>query len=389
MKIAILLALIVVISCFFLTSCSSFGTMPHGKYVESKYSMKKLDNYDYENKIFVNRKKNLIKQMNKDMKFFDTLIKWFQKGESRAPEKTLPSISFNMEEFKKKSEDIKVSWFGHSSFILNINEKIILVDPVFSEEASPVKYMVKRFQKSPAKLDDLKDVDYILISHDHYDHLDMKVAKFFRDKKAKYITPLGISSHLIGWGVSKDKIIELNWWENIVVDNIEFISTPAQHFSGRGLTDRNKTLWSSWVINSKKHRVFFSGDSGYDSHFKEIGDKYGPFDIAFLESGQYNDAWKEVHMHPEDAVQAFFDLKADKYFPIHWGMFVLSFHRWYEPVERIITESQNRPLNLVTPVLGEIVMINDNLKTTKWWQNLVLGNRPVVASRLNAEKITR
>ncbi len=212
----------------------------------------------------------------------------------------------------------------------------------------------------------------MIISHDHYDHLDKETMKFFAKKKSKtrILTALGVGNHLTKWGIKRELISEFDWWEGTKLDDIEFIATPAQHFSGRTLRDRNKTLWSSWVIKTANHSIYFSGDSGYDIHFKEIGDKYGPFDIAFMENGQYNQKWRAVHSLPEESVQAYFDLKAKRFFPVHWGMFVLSLHSWREPVDELLRLSKEREVNIVTPILGEIVTVNDNYKNKIWWSNL-------------------
>ena len=262
-------------------------------------------------------------------------------------------------------------WFGHSSFLLNMEGKIILVDPVLSDSAAPVSFLVQRFQAPVLKLEELPEIDYIIISHDHYDHLDMETVKFFADKKAEFITPLGVGEHIKSWGIEKSRVSEMDWWQETQRDQIKIIATPAQHFSGRGLVKQNHTLWASWVIQSSKHNVYFSGDTGYDIHFKDIGEKYGPFDIAFIENGQYNPQWEEVHMLPEQAAQAYFDLKAKKFFPIHWGMFELSLHSWYEPIVKISELGEKRDIDIVAPRIGEMISVNDELETANWWQNLM------------------
>ncbi len=351
-----------------MASCSAFGTRP-GKEFDEKF--KASSHYDTEEKIFLNRRPKLIKEMRKEAMSFGTFIEWFSKGIDRKPNSPLPEMKPDMKEFLEPSEDMKVVWFGHSTFLLNLDGKIILVDPVFSGSAAPFSFMVKRFQKPALELSELPKIDYIVISHDHYDHLDMESMKFFKDKEVKFITPLGVSSHLIGWGVDSSKITELDWWQNFQVDDLEFIATPAQHFSGRDGIHENETLWASWVIKNKKHNLYFSGDSGYDTHFKDIGDKFGPFDIAFIESGQYNPKWKAVHLLPEESVQAYFDLKAKRYFPVHWGMFVLSFHTWYEPIVKLQEAAKSKGVNLVSPKLGQTILVNDSYKNEAWWETLI------------------
>ncbi|WP_373999298.1 MBL fold metallo-hydrolase [Bdellovibrio bacteriovorus] len=349
---------------FYMVGCAAFGTRP-GKDYQEKFSQS--PNYDKNEKAFVNRQQEAIKEMRKRAMSFSTLKEWFSKGENRTPAHPLPEVKPDLAEFLKPSDHLKTIWFGHSTFLLNMDGKIILVDPVFSGSAAPFSFMVKRFQKTVLDLHDLPEIDYIVISHDHYDHLDMTSIQFFKDKKARFLTPLGVSSHLIGWGIESSRITELDWWQSHKVDGIEFVATPAQHFSGRtGLRD-NETLWASWVLRNDKHNIYFSGDSGYDIHFKEIGEKYGPFDIAFIECGQYNEKWKEVHMLPEESMQAYADLKAKRFFPVHWGMFVLAFHAWNDPILKLQEASTSKGINLVTPRLGQIVVVNDDYKNEAWW----------------------
>lgn len=344
-----------------------FGSRPDQEQVEK---FKTSPQYNHEEQRFVNRLPKVLEQMRKDAFNFATIKEWLFAGEARTPAKPLPEVKPDLTEFLKASDQVKVIWFGHSTFMLNFSGKIILVDPVFSGSASPVGFMVKRFQPPVLKLEELPPIDIVLISHDHYDHLDMETMKFFAKKNPKFIMPLGVGSHLRGWGVKSESITELDWWQSQTIDGVEFIATPAQHFSGRGVSDGNKTLWASWVIRNQQHNIYFSGDSGYDTHFKAIGDKYGPFDIAFIENGQYNQKWRAVHQLPEEAVQAYFDLRAKRFFPIHWGMFVLSLHSWRHPVDELRRLSKERGVNIVTPKLGEIVTVGEGYRNTEWWSEL-------------------
>lgn len=347
---------------------SQFGTLP-GKEFLDRFSTSKQ--FDVAKKVFVNRRPQILKEMRKRAMSLATFVEFFRPRKDRFPSKPLPEVKPDLKQFLEPSNDLKVIWFGHSSFLLNIANKIILVDPVFSKAASPVKFLMKRFQAPVLKLSELPPIDLILLSHDHYDHLDMEAVKFFAKKNVPFLCPLGVSSHLLGWGVDQKNIMELDWWQEQHFLDLEFACTPAQHFSGRDGLHDNATLWCSWVIKSTNHKIYFSGDSGYDTHFKDIGEKYGPFDIAFMETGQYNELWREVHMLPEEAVEAFFDLKAKRYFPIHWGMFRLSIHTWYEPVEKIHQHSLERNIPLVTPKLGEIVLLNENYQNQLWWKELI------------------
>lgn len=347
---------------------SQFGTLPSKDYIE-RFSVSKQ--FDVAKKVFVNRRPEILKEMRKRAMSIPTFIEFFRPRKDRFPTKPLPEVKPDLKKFLEPSDAIKVIWFGHSTFLLNLEGKIILVDPVFSKSASPVRFMMKRFQAPALSLSELPPIDLILLSHDHYDHLDMESVKFFANKNVPFLCPLGVSSHLIGWGINEKIITELDWWQEQNINDLNFIATPAQHFSGRDGLHDNATLWCSWVIKSSKHNIYFSGDSGYDTHFKDIGEKYGPFDIAFMETGQYNELWREVHMLPEEAAEAFFDLKAKKYFPIHWGMFRLSIHTWYEPVEKIHQLSLEKNIPLVTPKLGEIVELNEHFQNQLWWKELI------------------
>jgi len=312
------------------------------------------------------KKKGLDWQLMKD---------WFSPGIDRVPLTSLPEHKPDLVEFLQGANKLQTIWLGHSSFLLNIEGNIVLVDPVFSSAASPIKSMVKRFQEPVLALEELPAIDYVLISHDHYDHLDMQSIMFFADKDVKFITPLGVGSHLKKWGVAPSKITEKDWWQTADFDGVKFIATPAHHFSGRNGLDANATLWASWVIQSKSHKVYFSGDSGYGTHFKEIGKKYGPFDVAFIESGQYNEKWQDVHMLPSEGVKAFKDLGAEKYFPIHWGMFELALHTWYDPIEQLYALSKSEAFELLTPRIGQLVDIEQSETNELWWQKSTLTSQ--------------
>lgn len=357
--------MIIIVSALTL-SCSSMGTSPDEQKITS---FEKSKNYDAKKEKFINRKPEIIDAMWERNFTLRNILGFFKERKNAQPSKPLPEVRPDLAEFLKASKDLKVIWFGHSSFLLNIDGITVLVDPVFSGSAAPVSFMVKRFQEPVLSLQELPEIDYVLISHDHYDHLDMESIEYFKNKKTQFITPLGVGSHLQSWGIDRERVIEKDWWEKAEFAGIKFIATPAQHFSGRGLFDRNKTQWASWVIQSKNHNIYFSGDSGYDIHFKEIGERFGPFDVAFIESGQYNMKWREVHMLPEEAVSAYKDLKAEKYFPIHWGMFVLSYHTWYDPMDQLFRLSKNNNLNIVAPKIGEIVNLSKNFVNDPWWKN--------------------
>ncbi|WP_412472212.1 MBL fold metallo-hydrolase [Halobacteriovorax sp. RT-2-1] len=347
---------------------SSLGAHPNKNELRS---FEKSENFDASKQIFINRRPNITKEqpIQKDGFGFSKFIEFLGKGGGRYPEKSLPSIKPDMEKFLEKSDHVKSIWFGHSTILLNVDSKIVLIDPIFSGSSSPVPLFVKRFAPPVLSLEELPEIDYIIISHDHYDHLDMTTMKFFAKKKdVKIITPLGVGSHLKRWGIDDSRITELDWWQDVDFEGIKFTATPAQHFSGRDQAHENTTLWASWVVKTQNNNLYFSGDTGYDIHFKEIGARLGPFDVAFMESGQYNPDWFAVHLLPEEWPKAYADINAKYYFPIHWGAFSLSFHTWDDPILKLDEYAQQGVLKLMAPKLGEIVSFDEQeYVTKKWW----------------------
>jgi len=287
---------------------------------------------------------------------------------ARTPDKALPSQQVDLSHFTQAGRDqLNVTWLGHSSLLINMDGYKIMTDPVFEKRVSILG--PTRFNgEIPVKLDALPEVDVIVISHDHYDHLNKYSVQQLSAKTAIFIVPLAVGARLIKWGIPQEKIIELDWWEDYFDNSLLVVATPAQHFSGRGLADRNRTLWASWVIVTPHHRVFFSGDSGYFEGFKLIGNKYGPFDMTFIECGAYNTAWADVHMFPEQTVQAHRDLKGEILHPIHWGTFNLALHPWYEPMERLITAAAAQGIRTATPMVGETTQYGKYLPAVPWWQ---------------------
>jgi len=290
-------------------------------------------------------------------------------AKDRIPTQKLPEIRPNFDKFLQPSEHLKFIWFGHSTLLFNLEGQNILLDPVFTN-ASPVSFLIKRFQPPVVPLEGLPDVQTIVISHDHYDHLDKRTVEFYREKATRFLVPTGVGQHLRDWGIEGHRITELAWHEEVTLDGIKFRAAPAQHFSGRGLFDRNDTLWASWIIEGKADKIYYSGDSGYGPHFQEIGRQYGPFTHAFMENGQYNDRWPDVHMRPEETIQAFIDLNAETLIPVHWGMFDLSLHHWTEPIVRTHGFAQRWDIPLITPQLGEVVDFFHH-PSTMWWEPFI------------------
>lgn len=252
-------------------------------------------------------------------------------------------------------------WLGHSALFLKMAGKYILIDPMLGKRPSPVKGVVgKRFNSTtPITAEDLPEIDLVVLTHDHYDHLDYGTIKLLKDKSKAFLTPSGVSKHLLKWGVDKKKVTELYWEESTTIAGIKFTSKPTQHFSGRGPGDRMHTLWCAYVIEHGQEKIFFSGDSGYFDGFKKIGKQHGPFDICFMECGQYNELWPDYHMFPEETAQASLDIQAKKLVPIHWGAFPLSTHDWDDPIKRVKTAALALNIELEIPQLGEPIVIKN------------------------------
>lgn len=268
-------------------------------------------------------------------------------------------------------ETLNVTWLGHSTMLMQMHGMNILIDPVFSDTTSPVSFAgPKRFSSQPINAKDLPNIDVVVISHDHYDHLDYATIKEIDEKVEQYIVPLGIENHLERWGVDERKIISLAWWEETNVNGLTIGCTPARHYSGRSLNDRYNTLWASWVFMDEYNKVFESGDTGFDTHFEEIYNKYGEFDLALIDCGQYDVRWKSTHMVPEESVTAGKILNAKVIMPIHWGAFTLANHPWDDSVERFVLEAEKQAITAVTPKIGETITYGENITTSKWWKDL-------------------
>ncbi len=262
-----------------------------------------------------------------------------------------------------------VTWFGHSSVLLRTNGQTFLIDPIFSKRASSFSFMgPKRFDfDHHIRVEELPEVHAVLISHDHYDHLDYETMTQLSARVRHFFVPLGVGAHLEAWGIEAARITELNWWEESKFEGTTLALTPARHFSGRALTDQNTTLWGSWAILGKQ-KVFFTGDSGYTPEFANAGERYGPFDLAFVECGQYNELWSNIHMMPEQTAQAAADLQARWMIPIHWGKFPLALHRWEEPVERMTAEADRLDVNYVLPEINQTFVLDLESPEKRWWE---------------------
>jgi len=287
------------------------------------------------------------------------------------PPKKLPIQKVNFHH-APSLDYLSITWLGHSSIYLQMHGMNILIDPVFSDCASPLSFIgAHRFSDVPLNIDDFIDIDIVLITHDHFDHLDYQTIQKIDKKVKTYVVPLGIEGHLKRWKIQSHKIINLAWWETTKINGLHIACTPAKHNSARNFVfDSYKTLWSSWVIFDEYYKVFNSGDTGYDSHFKDIHEKFGDFDLAILECGQYNTRWKSTHMTPEESVQAGQILNAKMLLPVHWGTFHLAQHPWDDSIERFVLQAQQENLQYMTPMIGESVDFSHQIVTKKWWRNI-------------------
>lgn len=261
---------------------------------------------------------------------------------------------------------------GHSTILMKLRGRWWITDPVFAERASPVQWFgPKRFHAPPIALDDLPPLRGVLLSHDHYDHLDKAAVRALAKKTDLFLAPLGVGDRLASWGVPGAKIRQFDWWQEAGIDGLTLAFTPAQHFSGRGIGDGNRTLWGSWVIVDGDRRVYFSGDSGYFDGFAEIGRRYGPFDLAMMETGAYNEHWPYVHMHPAQTVQAFKDVRGAWLLPIHNGTFDLAMHPWYEPFDEVLRIAEAQGIRVATPAMGERIDLDAPQPGERWWRGVM------------------
>lgn len=364
----IILFLLLTTAYFWIKIKPKFGSTPKDSFYK-KISLS--PNFSTKKNSFINQQEQLVAEAHKNTNTWKIAKEFFFSQNEVRPKEKLPDIVPNLDDFIKPSDTVKLIWLGHSSFLLRLNNKTILVDPVFSPSAAPLDFITTRFQAPVLSLEELPKIDAIIISHDHYDHLDSRTIQFFRGSAVKFYVPLGVGSHLREWGIKNQFITELDWWESSQLSATEFICTPAQHFSGRTKPHENKTLWASWVFKTNKHKIYFSGDSGYGPHFKKIGDKYGPFDLTLLENGQYNEEWKPVHMHPEETAKAYKDLKSKSLIAVHWGMFNMAVHNWYDPIEAIEKIAKEKNLVLLTPQIGELFVLGQKKKLKPWWKALI------------------
>ena len=341
-----------------------FGTTPSKADLE-RYSRSP----EWNGKIFLNTEPTTT-----NVTFWDMpklLYKAFCKKEGREPRQRLPIRAFNKAEFEQPHHGMKAIWYGHSAILMRINNLSIFIDPMLGPNAAPISpFSVRRFSDNTLNLiDELPALDLVLMSHDHYDHLDFASISKLKAKVKHFYVALGVGRHLKGWGIEENKITEFDWWDQKTFDGIKITFTPTRHFSGRGLTDSAKSLWGGWTFKTSEENIWFSGDGGYGKHFTEIGERLGPFDFGFMECGQYNELWHLIHMYPEESVQAAIDAKTKKIMPVHWGAFSLAQHTWTEPADRFVAEAKAKDVKYCLPTLGEQFDVRCE-EIEKWWEKM-------------------
>jgi L-ascorbate metabolism protein UlaG (beta-lactamase superfamily) len=301
-------------------------------------------------------------------------VRQFTGDEVREPPAPIPIVPVDRKllEAAPPSAGLRAFWIGHASTYVEIDGLRILLDPVFAKRASPLPVGPRRFHPTPVGLADLPRIDAVLISHDHYDHLDMDTVRHLAQRGSRFFVPLGIGAHLERWGVAAAQIEEMEWWQERSLGGVRIVCTPTRHYSGRGLGNRSTTLWSSWSVVGPRHRFFYSGDTGYATLFKDIGARFGPFDLAFIKIGAYgpSQGWLDIHMTPEQAVQVHRDVRARRMFPVHWSTFNLAYHAWDEPIRRTVAAAHAAGIELVTPRVGELVDADRPFASSRWWEEV-------------------
>jgi L-ascorbate metabolism protein UlaG (beta-lactamase superfamily) len=305
-------------------------------------------------------------------------------GTRRVPSAPLPSLDPRDTWRRPVDTGLRATWLGHSTVLLEVDGVRLLTDPVWGQRASPSQLAgPKRFQPVPVTLKQLPAVDAVLISHDHYDHLCYPTIRALRDSAVPFITSLGVGAHLQAWGIPPERITELDWWESARVlgqsagSDVAVTAAPSQHFSGRGLKDRNATLWSSLVVRGPRHRVFFSGDTGLTAQYQEVRDRLGPFDLVLLEVGAWNAAWGDIHLGPDNALKALQHLGGGAFLPVHWGTFSLAMHAWDEPAETLLKLAPQQGVHLLMPQLGQPVEPAQVDSVTPWWRGVETADAPL------------
>ena len=355
-----ILCLIVIL---FMNLSPEFGDTLNAK---QKLSLENEPNY--QNGKFINPEKiEMDYSFSNILKMLGEVLK---SNPERQPKKNIEVQKLEPEVISEKNRSLeRITWFGHSTFLLEIEGKKLLIDPIFSDYAAPHPlFGKKRYNKEmPISIENLPPIDAVFISHDHYDHLDYPTIKKLKSKVTNFYVPLGVGNHLISWGIEKQKIQEMNWWDSSKLGDLKIDFVPSRHSSGRAIMDQSATLWGGWVFRGNSKKIYYSGDGGYGKHFNEIGKKFGEFDLGIIECGQYNKLWADVHMMPEETAKAAKDINAKILLPVHWGALTLASHSWTDPIERL-KKVLNTEINLATPEIGQLLDLNTKkIPQSKWW----------------------
>ena len=325
--------------------------------------------------------------------FWGSFVAMFGGSDYASPSAPLPVVDVDPRMFETPpNSGLRVTWLGHSTLIIEIDGVRLLTDPVWGPRSSPLSFIgPERWYAPRITLDALPSFDAVVISHDHYDHLDHSTIVAMKDWQTTFIVPLGVGAHLEYWGVPVERIVEMDWWEEVDVAGIKVACTPARHASGRHLFDRDRTLWASYAFVGATNRVYFSGDTGMFPEFSEIGAKYGPFDVTMIEVGAYHRTWPDWHMGPEQALQAHALLRGEVFIPIHWGLFDLAMHGWTEPVERTLIAAKRAGVRAAIPRPGESVEpVNATAASERWWPDVpweTATEHPIEATNLGSAAV--
>lgn len=299
------------------------------------------------------------------------LYKQFFDKKGREPKQPLSVVPFDKEKFLSAEKPAFI-WYGHSVLLMRLAGKTILIDPMLGPDAAPIAPIgTKRFSENTLQLiDEFPPIDVVLLTHDHYDHLDLESIEKLKPKVKRYVVGMGVKRHLERWEIPSEMVTEMDWWNAETEGKVSITYTPTRHFSGRGLTDREKSLWGGWVLKTHEHSIYFSGDGGYGEHFKEVGQRLGPFDIGFMECGQYNKYWSQIHMFPEESVLAAIDAGVKEAAAVHWAGFTLAQHTWKDPIERFTASAKQKGLPAISPKLGEQFTPGKAEGEKKWWEEV-------------------
>lgn len=356
----LLLAGLAIAGAIYLTSSTFGGTVSGARLVRAEQSPEWRDGH-FENDVAT--------RLIVGSGYWHAITAYFRDAEARRPGESLAVTAGEPSAFAG-ADGGEVVWLGHSTVLLRMDSTVVLTDPVF-DDALAISMGLRqtaRFFPSPIRREELPVIDAVLISHDHFDHLEESTVRFFSGTGTKYIVPLGVGAHLEAWGMSESQITELDWGDSVRVGNVWLHCAPARHFSGRSPLSRNQTLWSSWVIAGQSSRVFYSGDTGPGTHFAKIGEHYGPFALTLMQIGAYGDDWPDIHLTPEQAALAQQQLRGSRLLPMHWGTFDLALHPWAEPIERLQAAARKAGIGVITPRLGERVRTDRVGPQSSWWR---------------------